>query len=204
MARGLTAGIQTEIAKRIVTVAIFAEIEFISGTTRVWSGVGDKVLGGETFTGVGDLGSISSVEETDDVKASSVELTLSGIPSTILAAAIGDSRQGKTATIWLAFLDSSLAIIADEVILFRGRTDVPTIMEGGETSIMSMRVENHLLDLKRASNHRYTQEEQQETYPSDVFFEFVPSLQNKTILWQKFEKPEHSSGGGFTDWEWGG
>ncbi len=189
MSRGLTAGIQTEIAKRIVTVAIFAEIEFISGTTRVWSGVGDKVLGGNTFIGVGDLGSISSVEETDDVKASSVELTLSGIPSAILSAAIGDSRQGKTATIWLAFLDSSLAIISDEVILFRGRTDVPTIMEGGETSSMSMRVENHLLDLKRASNHRYTQEEQQETYPADIFFEFVPSLQEKTILWQKFEKP---------------
>ena len=188
MSRGLTAGIQTEVAKKIVTVAIFAEIEFISGTTRVWSGVGDKLLGGDTFTGVGDLGSISSVEETDDVKASSVELTLSGIPSAILSAAIGDSRQGKTATIWLAFLDSSLAIIADEIILFRGRTDVPTIVEGGETSSMSMRVENHLLDLKRASNHRYTQEEQQETHPADVFFEFVPSLQEKTIIWQKFEK----------------
>ena len=189
MSRELTAGIQTEIAKRIVTVAIFAEIEFISGTTRVWSGVGDKILGGDTFTGVGDLGSISTVEETDDVKASSVELTLSGIPSSTLAAAIGDSRQGKTATIWLAFLDSSLAIIADEIILFRGRTDVPTILEGGETSSMSMRVENHLLDLKRASNHRYTQEEQHETYPADDFFEFIPALQNKTIRWQKFEKP---------------
>ena len=191
MSRGLTAGIQTEVAKRIVTVAIFAEIEFISGTTRVWSGVGDKVLGGDTFTGVGDLGSISTVEETDDVKASNIELTLSGIPSTILSAAIGDSRQGLTATIWLAFLDSSLAIIADEVILFRGRTDIPTIVEGGETSSMSMRVENHLLDLKRASNHRYTQEEQHETYPADDFFEFIPSLQDKVIRWQKFEKFRH-------------
>ncbi len=189
MARGLTAGIQTEVAKRTVTIAIFAEIEFISGTTRVWSGVGDKLLGGNTFIGVGDLGAISGIEETDDVKAASVELTLSGIPSAILSLALGDSRQGKTATIWLAFLDSSLAIIADEVILFRGRTDIPTIMEGGETSSMSMRVENHLLDLKRASNHRYTQEEQHETYPADDFFEFVPSLQDKVIRWQKFEKP---------------
>ena len=188
MSRGLTAGIQAEKAKRIVTVAIFAEIEFISGTTRVWSGIGDKLLGGDTFKGLGDLGSISTIEETDDVKASSIELTLSGIPSATLSLAIGDSRQGKTATIWLAFLDSALAIIADEIILFRGRTDVPTIIEGGETSSMSMRVENHLLDLKRASNHRYTREEQRETYPADLFFNFVPSLQNKVIRWQKFEK----------------
>lgn len=183
MSRSLTAGVQTEIGNRVVTVALFFEIEFISGTTRIWSGIGDKVLGGNTFTGLGDFLRVSEIEETDDIKASGAEIVLSGIPSSIISAALGDSRQGKLATIWLAFLDSSLDIVPDEIILFRGRTDVPAISEGGETSLMSMRVENHLIDLKRASNHRYTQEDQKVLYPADLFFEFVPSLQDKNIRW---------------------
>ncbi len=191
MARGIASGITIEIANRVVTIAMFVEVEFISGISRVWSGVGDRLLGGNTFTGLGDLIGISTIEETEDIKSSGIELSLSGVPSALLSSILGDARQGKTATVWIAFLDSSLAIIADELILFRGRTDVPTITEGGEFSIISMRVENHLIDLKRARNHRYTQEDQQVLHPTDLFFEFVPSLQNADINWGIVE-PVHN------------
>ena len=183
MSRDLTASVLTEIAKNQTRVAIFVEVEFVSGTTRIWSGYGDKLLGGNTFNGVGNLLGMAPVEETEDIKAINVSLSLSGIPSAFLSLALSDSRQGKTATIWFVFLDSDGAIISDEFILFRGRTDVPTISEGAETAIFTLAVENHLIQLDRASNIKYTNEDQLLVDATDIFFEFVPSLQEKDIIW---------------------
>ena len=183
MSRGLTASVLAEIVKSQSRVAIFVEVEFISGTTRLWSGYGDKLLGGNTFNGVGNLLGVTSVEEIDEIKAISMTLSLSGIPSSSLALALADSRQGKTATVWFAFLDSDNAIISDEFILFRGRTDVPTINEGADAAIFSLSVENHLIELDRASNIKYTNEDQLLVDGTDVFFEFVASLQEKDIIW---------------------
>lgn len=55
------------------------ELFFDGGTVRVWTGVGDKVINGNTYTGTGSLLGISGLEENDDLSSPGVNITLSGL-----------------------------------------------------------------------------------------------------------------------------
>ena len=56
--RALTANFVAELTKGAVAPVIIVELDFPSGMVRVWSGVGDLPFIGQTFKGVGALGSV--------------------------------------------------------------------------------------------------------------------------------------------------
>jgi hypothetical protein len=113
-----------------------------------------------------------------------VTFSLSGIPSEMISISLSQVEHNRPATVWLGALDLSTgALIADPYQLFTGFTDVPTIEEGGDTSTITLTAENKLIDLDRARTRRYTTEDQQIDDPTDLGFEFVPSLQDATVVW---------------------
>lgn len=183
MARDLTANVITEVDSRAVEPILFVEMDFSGGYVRVWNGVGDLSWDSKTWNGVGWLGQVSSVSETTKVEAQGAHLTLSGIPSTLISTALGQNYQGRSCNIWLGFVDSDGAVIADPIGPFGYFMDTMQIDEGGETSTITIRVENKLRRLESASNRRWTHEDQQIDYPGDLGFEFVAALQNKDIQW---------------------
>jgi hypothetical protein len=172
-----------EIAAADVRAGVLAEIEFASGTVRAWTGVGILQWNGYDWTGVGHLGGISPIEETSEVRAAGVALSLSGIPSALVASALGDAERGRPVTVWLAFFDDDWAIVADPYQAFSGRVDVPVIDEGGETATITIQAESRLIDLERPRTRRYTDEDQQDAFPGDRGFEFVTSLQEWSGVW---------------------
>jgi len=92
MARDLTAGVITQLQAASVEVGLLFEGEFASGWVRLWSGVGNLSWNGQTWSGVGTLLGISAIDETNEIRASGLTVSLSGIPSDLLAAALGDAR----------------------------------------------------------------------------------------------------------------
>lgn len=164
-------------------VAIFAEAAFASGTSRVWSGIGPKSWAGQSWTGVGTLLGVGAVTETAEVEAQGTTLTLSGVPASMVSAALGQARQGAPAAIWLAFLDAGGNVIPEPYNLFRGRIDRMPIAEGPDTATVTVVLENRLIDLERARTRRYTPEDQKIDYPDDRFFDYVAGLQDATITW---------------------
>ena len=190
MARNLTGLVTTEIAKTTVTPVNLVYLDFDGGAVRMWNGHNDLVLTGYsdadlngTYQGVGDLGSISAVREAMDVQATGITLSLSGIPSTLLSLALSDNYQNRTASVWVAFLDSNDAVIADPYNSFKGRMDVLTINDGGDFGILSVFCESRLTDLQRPREIRYTDKEQQFLYPGDTAFDQIPSLIDKPVFW---------------------
>jgi hypothetical protein len=139
---------------------------------------------GETFTGVGWLGKIAQVPQTTEIQAQSVALSLSGIPSTLLAEAIAQVRITGTATIWLGFFNTSTgALITDPVQIFSGSLDVPTVEDSGETGMITITAENTLLSLNLAPNRQFEDCDQQIYFPGDLGFSFVDSLPNMALFW---------------------
>lgn len=183
--RDLTSGVQTAIAADQVSPILLFQGEFASGTVRVWSGIGDLAWNSATWNGVGDLGGISAITESEDVQANGITVTLSGIPSDLISLALGDAVQGKLGKVYFGFLDSSGAVIADPVLMFEGRLDIPAIQEDGENAIIQITYESRLIDLQKPRQSLYTHEDQKTRYPSDMGFEFVPSLQDQSITWGK-------------------
>lgn len=184
MSRTLSAGVITEINANEVQPFLLFQGEFISGTLRCWSGFGNLTWGGYTWTGTGTLLSISAVQETADVSANGVTATLTGLPSSLISLALADCEQGSAGYVYLGFLDNG-AVVADPVLLFEGRLDIPSIDEQGETCVVSISYESRLIDLERTRESRYTNEDQQREFAGDVGFEFVAGLQDKVVTWGK-------------------
>lgn len=184
MARTLTIEMLAQIAAGSVAPILLVELDFSSGFSRVWSGLGDLSWNGYTWSGLGDLGGISPLEETTDFRANGVQLQLSGIPSAYMAIALGEQYQGRSAKIYLGMLDSNGVLVDAPVYLFKGKMDTMLIDEGGETSTISVQVESSAISLKVAKEWRYTHEDQQIDYPGDVGFEYVVGLQDKDLVWK--------------------
>jgi hypothetical protein len=76
MSRGFPAAVATALAQQHVAIVSFAKLEFPSGTVYVHNSLGTYTWGGQDWLGVGDLGSISQVEEGLDVSPYAITLTL--------------------------------------------------------------------------------------------------------------------------------
>ena len=188
MSRTVTAGVATELQKtgagNSAKPVALVHLAFDSGAVRLWSGVGDLVFSGDTYTGAGTLGSVSLIEESSSLKATGVVLTLSGIDSSIITIALGEHYQGRTVQMWLGFLDTSYALIVDPLLMFQGRMDVMTITDHGATATISITAESRAIDLERANKVLfYSDQSQQALFAGDKFFEFVPEMQEKVIVW---------------------
>ena len=125
---------------------------------------------------------ISPIEETTSIQAPGTVLKLSGVPSSILTLVDGEDYQGRVCRIYLGFLNSSGAVIADTYEIFRGLMDVMEDVEDGVTATVTLRAENALVDLERPVERRYTPEDQKLVDATDTFFDYVADLQERPIV----------------------
>jgi len=89
-------------------IVLLVEIETDSLPIRAWTGSGDLVFEGNTFSGVGQFGSVSEIEETTEIAARGMQFGLSGIPSSLLSSALQDMRQGRTAKLWMGIVKNRI------------------------------------------------------------------------------------------------
>jgi len=177
----------------IVRPAYFVRMVFDSSVLNIWNGIGDLAFGGNTYTGTGDLLSISQITETSDIQATGINVSLTGIKTSFIAMAKDQDYQGRALTVSLGAFDASGSLIADPVIVFSGFMDTMTISENGAYSTISISVENKLIAFERSKVRRYTAEDQKIDHPTDKGFEFVTAIVQKDIIWGR---PTGASGGG--------
>jgi hypothetical protein len=174
---------------------LFVVLAFADQTLYLFGGVGSLTPAGpaysatstfpygETFIGMGWLGKVSTVPQTNKVQAQNVTLALSGIPSELVLEAINEVSINGSATIYLGFFDNTGALIADPVQLFAGALDVPTLSDSGPTCTISITAENPLLRLNEAPARTFDDADQQIYFPGDLGMSFVDALGNLTLFW---------------------
>lgn len=181
--RDLTSGVAAAIQSGTVYPAVLFEGEFATGTLNLWSGLGSLSWNGKTWTGAGNLLSLSEIAEKTEIEAVGFSVGLSGLPVALISIALQSVRQGRPGTLWLACFDASGALIADPYILQRGKFDIAVIDRNGEQAAITINYESRLIDLFRARERRYTTEDQHIDYAADQGFEFVPFLQDMQLTW---------------------
>jgi hypothetical protein len=187
MSRDLSSAIEAEVQTNSIIPYFLSKINTNAGDVLTWSGYGDfisTVAGStDTYIGVGELGVITNVQESTDLAARGMSLSLSGIPSARISQALSELEQGRLVQVFMGFFDDSTRLpIATEFEIFTGVVDVPSISESGSNATITIAAENRLLDLERVRVRRYTQEDQARDDVTDLGFEFVPSLQDKEVL----------------------
>ena len=183
MSRDLSAGVQSAIEATQVQPFLLFEGQFATDYVRVWTGYGDLTWNSQTWVGVGTFGGVSAIQESAEIQASGVSVTLSGIPSEFISLALQESRQGKSGKVYIGFLDASNDIVADPYMIFEGKLDIPSIQEEGELSTITITYESRLIDLQRPRETRFTDQEQKREYEGDRGCEFVPAMKEITLTW---------------------
>jgi hypothetical protein len=204
MSRDLSNTTIESISEDVVYPFFATELRFDDNIIRMWTGQGTLVLeDGTEWIGLGQLLSISSIEETSEMAVKGATITLSGIPSELLSLALGTPYQGRVAKIYFGtFLRDSLLQETGNYILlegggrinlesmskgfnelFSGYMDQMNIEESGEISSIQLAVENKLIDLERARVARFTSGYQKSIYPDDDGLNFIEDLQDKKIPW---------------------
>ena len=182
MSRDLTASAETASLAAHVVCVMFVELALDNETLRMNSSDRSLTFSSMTFTGIGDLGKISAVGEPTDLSVEGLAFQVTGIPSTYIDLALSEPIQGRTARVWLGFIDSAYALIDAPVLVFRGRMDVMDVTMGN-APVVTIRVENRFADWDRPRIRRYTNADQKARFPADKGLEFVAQTTEREIVW---------------------
>lgn len=205
--RDLSTGMSIQLQADSLVPVFLYEGEFSNGTLRLWTGVGEIGWDDKTWFGAGNMISFGGVEETSELRAVGVRISLSGISSDVISLVLSQARSGKAGRLWFGCLVSGTAwddggtewddggtewdamtgqfkiLVVSPYQFFVGKLDVPEIDDSGETCTVSVAYESNLIDMNRARVRRWTNEDQQINYPGDKGFEYVGDLPDKKIVW---------------------
>lgn len=195
MPRLLTTAMQAALCAPVLRPALLASLQFADQSVFVWSGIGPITWSGNTYQGVGSLGSISTISEDSTIEAKNVTFELSGIPSNLVSEVLWETRLLYNAQAYFALWDDSGNLIPSPVLSYQGKMDQPSISDDGKTCTISISCENVLVDLNRPCYRRYTNDDQQIdlqatltrlNLPSttvDTGFRWVAGLQEQITFW---------------------
>ncbi len=161
------------------------QVQFRSRICYAWSGPGTLTWNGNSFLGVGSLGSLGDVKESTDVHADGSSVGLSGIDPVWLGESLTDIQHGAPVQRWMGAVEPGTRnLIGTPYLIFQGQVDKPKIRTGADTIAISLALETRLINHMRASCRRYTTNDQHSNgYPDDIAFSWVEILNDIALVW---------------------
>jgi hypothetical protein len=173
--------------------AMLLKLDFDTDPAYLWSGLGSLSWGGHTWTGIGDLGSISNVGENSALKDSAIKATFNHMSSDLVDAVTTMDPVGRPFELHLAlFTDDNQ--LEDVITLTSGFIDAVELVDG-DTGHISMDLVSEAALLGRLTAFRLDDQHQQNFFPGDLGLEFVTSL-DEEILWGHHKASVGGGGGG--------
>lgn len=182
MSRGAHADIAAAAIAPVIRPYILVALEYAAETVRVTSLPFDIVYAGDTYQGVGRLGSISEIAEGTEIKSYGLSLRMSGIPTDYRDTVIEADGQGRPGRVWLGLLDDGHRPIGTPLKVFQGRIDI-TDIEVGETMAVTISLESRLVDWERPRIRRFTDQDQKRAWPGDRGLEYVQAVADMELVW---------------------
>ena len=193
MSRGFSPAVADALAAGHVRLLSFAKLEFSSQTLYVHNGIGEYTFDGQTWQGLGDLATISAVEEGTDVSPYSITLSLSLLDRTLAEQALEENYYMRPVTIYLGVLDEDDAFVQEPnpantqnpVALWAGHMDQMAVSVGSDQGDMiTMTCESQLSLLQRSRNLMFTNTWQQSRYSGDKFFNLLAFVEGVKVNWK--------------------
>jgi hypothetical protein len=146
---------------------------FNGSTLRIWNGIGDLSWDSHTWDGNGWLQGFDGGDETTEVEAVDMSVTLSGLPEDVIALVLAAQVQGAAGTLYFGFLDSADIVVPDPTIVWKGKYSHAEVSEDGDVSTARLYYDSPLSDMDRPREGRWTDQCQQDLFPGDKGFEYV-------------------------------
>lgn len=170
-------------------MANLVEMDFASGPMRVWTGFGTLRAGGQDWSGLGELGSISEIEQPVGGTAPECSVKLSWVDPAMVARALGDEAEykGRIIRIYAQHFDDAWQALDSPVGIATGFMDVLKI------SAQALRTREIVLTFEWLFARRaispfatLSDADQRALHPGDMFCSHISDMQNKVVTWPVF------------------
>jgi hypothetical protein len=183
---------QDELEKPVTRLVYFVELQFLSQTIYICSANLSLTWGGHDWVGLGSIGSISAIEESEGVESKSLTFALNVAQHSILALAIGEVEEyrGRNARLYFCPLDESFQLVGTPVLCWRGIMDTMSVGVDGEEGQISLKCETSAYGLKRQPGLRLNAAQQKSRYPTDTGLDLLTGLIAEPVVWAsaKFQR----------------
>lgn len=189
-----SAGQLAVLTARNPRVALLAEFRFQGDTKRVWNGDRWLKIGADVYQPLRGRGFIDQLPVQALGTTESVNTSLPGVDSSIVAlafAATADIVQ-RVAILSLQFFDKDWAPVGSPLGVFFGFMQPPrattTIMQGveGPVKTISMEILNMFFNRSKPPYGRYDDADQEARSTGDRFFAFVTDVADKNVTYPDY------------------
>ncbi len=188
MSRGLNPLLETELQKPMIRPVWIIRLDIQDDPVQVWTGAGelspvgtgDTALDGFTFDGIGNIGEIGAIADSE-TGSQVLKLGLPGveIDKDLLNQVVNQTKvwQFKNAWVWFGLLDENTNLVYNPFRVKTGRIDTMKASHTGKTGRMDVEIESHQAYISRTLDTKYA--EQNEIDEDDISQSFIHDLANK-------------------------
>ena len=167
---------------------VFVHLALSSGDLYLCNALHDYPWDGKIWRGVGQLTSIEPIRETLSPEAVGYKLTMASAHTEALALALQENPQGRRCTTHVGVAEPETGALIDTPdVECVGIIDQFVISETPDSGVVSITVENELIDLQRPKTGRLTNEDQLHKHPGDLFFQYVAEMTERAVKWPSKE-----------------
>lgn len=100
---------------------------------------------------------------------------------------VGSTKVATVSSAWATNPASGSGYVIDDLPVewWSGKVDTADVAVSEESATITLTCESLLVAFDRASGLLFTEATLQREYPDDTFFRFLPSMQDKQIVWQE-------------------
>lgn len=189
MSRGLSANNINAVDGDVVRPVVFCEIKYDSptGTLYLHDNIGDITADdwagtSRTWSGLGDFGSISTIEEGKEISPYKVDLILSGIDATIAAVHLTDDSVLRDVYLSIGFIGLDRQVVADPHPMWSGRVDDVQVAIGSQ-SVIRVACESQLAAFEKTNGRLQNDADHQAEFSGDLFYKYLPQMVEAKFRW---------------------
>ncbi|ARX10528.1 hypothetical protein ACLO93_02020 [Proteus mirabilis] len=162
-------------------LVVASRLDLKSGVVRAHTGVGNIIIAGEIYQGVGQFGAIESVGENMTTSPQQLIMKLSGFDSSLIGEVMNERVRGRNAQLMLVALNEEAKPALAEV-LFAGQISTIGVTTGEENEI-AVTVSNRFERWSYGLPDRFTDESWSKRKKGDRIFRYVAQMADRAIYW---------------------
>jgi hypothetical protein len=179
MTRNLTTAVKNQLATNdirpvhLITIGFSTPVNITDSSFSLTSSVSGSSV---SYSSSDFILDISSFNEQTDITKGTINLTLSGADTTFISVVLNENVINDAVTIYRGILDSSNALIADPILLYKGTIDGFDINENKTSSLLNLKIVSHWADFDKKSGRKTNNTSQQRFFSADVGMDFSSEM----------------------------
>lgn len=193
MSRTISASNLAEIDAAHLHEVLLVKLEFDT-PVYIHSGVGSIVFDSNTYLGVGQFGNVGNQIESEQLRPTSLILSLSGVDAALITEALDAGNYGDIITIYMGYRQDDGTLVDDPWIPWKGFFEFAAVKHGTE-NIVSITCRHDLAILNEAEGSRFSDEDQQVRFTGDTGFQYITDMAGTKLIWGGGRVSTGSTGG---------